>query len=153
MVRHRSFPSKAKKFETAALILSGYIFANQLCGSPQNKAEIIFDGFPPRGNSSQSDTSQIRIIYSGKASADDSIKSIIERHGTDRNIRIVSDDKEIVSFGRIYQVEVVPVEEFLKIAKMRASSSVKRKIDSAAKDLNYTQVSAINEELKKKWLK
>jgi len=127
--------------------------ANQLCGSPQNKAELIFDGFPPRGNFSQLDSNQIKIIYSGKTSADESIKSIIERHDSDRNLRVVSDDIEIVSFGRIHRVEPVSVEEFLKVVKMRSSGLIKKRIDSAGKELNYTQMSEINEELRKKWLK
>lgn len=127
--------------------------ANQLCGSSQNKAEIIFDGFPPRDNSNQLDNNQIRIIFSGRTSADESIKSIVERHDSDKNIRIVSDDAEIVSFSRIHRVEIISVEEFLKVEKVRSLGLIKKKIDSASKDLNYTQISRINEELKKKWLK
>lgn len=124
----------------------------RLCGSPRNEIIVVFDGFinePQLGRYSN----EIKVIFSYDETADEEIKRIIERAKNKKNIVVVSDDREIADFAKISGAKPLSVNEFLKPANEDSDEFMRIQNDSLKQQLNYSQIHAINEELKKKWLK
>lgn len=124
------------------------IKAKKLCGSPNNKITVVFDGYA--GSSGQElNGSDIRVVFSCKESADSRIKKMVEVHSNPKNVVVVSDDKEIKFFIRALGARPISVEEFI----CPKDKSQARQKDLLKTELTYTQMDAINQELKKIWLK
>ena len=117
---------------------------NNLCGSSNNKAIVIFDGHSV--DLEGYDFSPVaKVIFSRNESADQRIKRIVEDSLNPKNIVVVTDDKEIVYFCKSLKAKVMPVADFL-ISETAAKNA---KPDSSGQDLSYQQVAEINNELKK----
>lgn len=128
------------------------IKTKRLCGSPRNEIIVVFDGFinePQLGEY----RNEMRVIFSYDETADDKIKQIIEQAKNKKNIIVVSDDREIADFAKIYGAKPLSGNEFLKPINEDRNESMRTNSDSFKQQLNYSQIQAINEELKKKWLK
>jgi predicted RNA-binding protein with PIN domain len=125
-----------------------FIRVNRLCGSPKNRLTIVFDGYPaPSGASYNEET---RVIFSGKISADDKIKRLVEESADRKNIVVVSDDKEIKFIVKSLGARSMGTEEFIST---KEKASVKQEKDLIKPELAYSQIHKINEELRKIWLK
>ena len=155
ITKHRLFPLSSLRNKDPLFLLSDLIKSKKLCGSLKNKVELVFDGYPINSDTRSGDC-QINPVFSYDISADEKIKSSIEKSTNRKNTIVVTDDREIVSFARAYHVKTVSAKEFLaaaneQMAKEETARNLKN--NHANKELNYSQVNSINEELKKRWLK
>jgi len=75
------------------------------------KVYIYFDGF----ENLTIKTSRVKILYSGKSSADSRIRKHIEDSGNPKNIVAVSSDAEIRRLAQACAAATVSSEEFAKI--------------------------------------
>ena len=84
--------NKQSSRDKLAFILESYFL-----GRPNNKISLHYDGFPGQSIKVQN----IRIIYSGKKTADEEIKSQIEHETNRRNLIVISSDLNIREFARV----------------------------------------------------
>ena len=82
---------KQSSREKLAFILESYFL-----GKPNNKISLHYDGFPGKPIKIQN----IKIVYSGKKTADDEIKSQIEHEKNSRVLIVVSSDLNLKEFSR-----------------------------------------------------
>ncbi len=140
----RSTNKKNKDQRTALL---EFIKSNKLTGSPNNRAAVVFDGYPD-GSLSQGDFKGINVIFSRRDSADDRIRGILERSGGSAGVVVVSNDKEVRFFARSMGAAVLTVEDFVeKGQKSRPPGQQPLK-----PELTHIQMHRINTELRKLWL-
>ncbi|MDD5668756.1 MAG: NYN domain-containing protein [Candidatus Omnitrophica bacterium] len=148
LINHRSF-SPLKKIKDTRVGLINLIMREKLCGSPNNRITVVFDGYPDQAGGSEN-YGFVDVLYSRDISADEKIKLLVESSRMPQNIIVVSDDKEIRGAVRVAGAAVAGVEEFLGEQK---HTKPKNEDGSEKLNLNPTQMDAINEELKKRWLK
>ncbi|MBP7215734.1 MAG: NYN domain-containing protein [Candidatus Omnitrophica bacterium] len=124
-----------------------FIQFNALCGSAHNKITVIFDGYPEGGLDLRKGA--IEVIFSRDKTADERINALLESSRDVKNIRVVSDDKQIRLFARGIGAQSVKIEDFLQPLIKR-----KRKQDiSSELKLSYSKQLEITRELRKIWLK
>lgn len=155
VINHPSFCDKKKiTIKDARIILLEFIQQNKLCGSPKNRAIVVFDGYPNIKERIISNEN-IKVIFSGNDSADKRIKVILENNCEPKNTVVVSDDKEIRFFAKAYGAKVKTVEEFMRFKALTEKKISYKKIkdDYLDYELSFTERKKINEELKKIWLK
>lgn len=130
------------------------INAQGLSGSQRNKVVVVFDGFPGQDLARGLDMvrQDISVIFSGKETADERIRKIVESSVNKVNTVIVSDDKEIRFFSRIFRTQCQSVEDFLS-SKKESRRRVCRKADLDESGISYTQKERINKELRQLWLR
>lgn len=143
---------RARRLKGSPLALIGLIKSKCLCGSLKNSVTLVFDGYSSNFESSQRD-SRCGVIFSGDESADEIIKRIIEQTKNKKVVVIVTDDKEIVCFAKYSGCFHIGVEEFLSRAFSKGVEDNPKDKNPSKDELNYSQISRINEELKKRWLK
>ena len=102
-----------------------------LLGSYFNKKKasvnLHFDGF----ENDAIRISGIKIIYSGSLTADEKIKSEIERNKNPKNIILVTSDSNLAEFGRVCSSQVIKSEEFASLLHLSNSSDEEQvKIDA-----------------------
>lgn len=93
----------------------------------------------------------IDVIYSGQESADTRIKRMVESSGNPKDIAVVSDDREIQFFIKSVGARSIGVEEFVAPAADRKQNRQEK--DLVKNELNYSQMSKINQELRELWLR
>lgn len=91
----------------------------------------------------------IESVFSADETADAVIKRMVEESKDPRNIAVVSDDREIRLFVSSYGARTVSVDEFIN----PVPGHQRNREEPAKKELNYSQISRINRELKELWLK
>ncbi len=114
-----------------------------------NYVTVVFDG--ARGGFYCRDLPDIEVVFSSHQSADDKIKRMVERSPNPRNMVVVTNDREIRSFARLYQAQLKKVEEFLDKFNSPDNARVGPCDDNKA--LSPQKASEITEEMKKLWLK
>ena len=121
-----------KKNKQASREKLAFILESYFLGEPNNKVSLHYDGFP--GDSIK--VQNIRIIYSGKKTADDEIKSQIEQEKNRRNLIIVSSDLNLKEFARVCGCGWKACEEFSKeiINSSSNDDEEARKIDEMNND-------------------
>jgi hypothetical protein len=90
-------------------------------------------------------------VFSRMIEADEIIKKLVEESGQPRNIIVVSDDKGVQSAVRLLNGRILGVEEFICGKKSLRSLDSRRQEREESK-ISYSEMQAINAELKKKWL-
>ncbi len=154
ITNHHLFKNVRKKSVDRPTCLINLIKSKKLCGSLKNKITIVFDG--------HSNKSEIgcfgnydSLLFSREKSADEVIKQLVEKSGDKPNLIVVSNDRELSSFSKLCGVKSMSVEDFLEPFapdSLKIMKSKKR-IEESSKNLNYSQINKINEELKNLWLK
>ena len=96
---------KQSSREKLAFILESYFI-----GKPNNKVSLHYDGFEGQSIRLQ----RIRIIYSGKRTADDEIKSQIEQEKNRRTIIVISSDRNLKDFASVCDCDWMSCEDFAK---------------------------------------
>jgi predicted RNA-binding protein with PIN domain len=96
---------KQSSREKLAFILESYFQ-----GKPNNKVSLHYDGFEGQSIRLQ----RIRIIYSGKRTADDEIKSQIEQEKNRRTIIVISSDRNLKDFASVCGCDCMSCEDFAK---------------------------------------
>lgn len=128
-----------------------YIAAHELTGSPANKTILVFDGYRPENE----DTStSYEVLFSCGQTADDLIQKKVESYSIKKNLRIVSDDRQVRDRARSSGAAPVYTHEFLKIKKLKKTTLSKTlpKNETHTKDISFSLQTEITEELRKKWL-
>ncbi len=141
----------SKKTTDKRISLLESINQNKLTGSPRNRAIVVFDGFANHELTLglEAVRADISVIFSGKETADERIRKIVEGSPDNSQTVIVSDDKEIKFLSRIFRAQWQGVEEFLSSAK---GPGARRQAVSES-GISYVQKERINRELRKLWLK
>jgi len=118
--------NKQSSREKLAFILESYFLIKL-----NNKVSLHYDGFP--GDSIK--VQNIRIIYSGKRTADDEIKLQIEHEKNSRNIIVISSDRNLKDFASVCGCQWKSCEDFAKeILNRSPEDEEKRKIDEMNND-------------------
>jgi predicted RNA-binding protein with PIN domain len=137
----------SKKYSDSRVELIEFIRINKLCGSENNRAWVIFDGYPDSALNNLS-SEGLNILFSSDQSADEKIKKILENAGNTRNFVVVSDDKEIISFARLYRAKALSVEKFVTVKTLKPGAR-----DIGESKIGFSAMHKINEELRRLWLK
>lgn len=149
VVKHAAFtPPKKIHINEPELLLAETVKLEKLCGSTRNTVLLVFDGYPT-GPYQKRPVEGSEIIYSQEESADERIKKLAERAPNPKNVVVVSDDREIRLFVRSLGIKTVSVEQFLFSGKKRA---IAQKTALYKADLTYSEMAAIDNELRKLWL-
>ena len=118
--------NKQSSREKLAFILESYFL-----GKPNNRVSLHYDGFPGESIKVQN----IKIIYSGKKTADDEIKSQIEYEKNSRNLIVVSSDLNLKEFARVCGCGWRSCEDFSReIINSSPEDEEKKKIDEINND-------------------
>jgi predicted RNA-binding protein with PIN domain len=151
IINHPLFRQRInKKIKDQRSALLELIRRERLTGSSKNSVTVVFDGYPGlRYGHGNDANANLRVIFSGEESADERIKKMVESSRNPRDTAVVSDDKEIKFFVRAYAAKCLSIEEFMKPKK----GSQKREEIVSEPGLSYSQRHAINQELKRLWLK
>lgn len=149
VIRHPSLPGDfPRRSNPPFAALARYIRSQKLCGSLKNNVMIVLDGFAPEGRYDLS-AGAVEVIFSEDETADERIKRLVERSPQPRNLVVVSDDREIADFARLRGANPMKVEEFVNPRR----NACREREDSNKPGLTNEQVSFINDELRKRWLK
>jgi len=157
VINHPLFKSTHSKIKEPQIALLEFIKTKKLCGSPNNKVIVVFDGYFNTAELKQSG-SDIKVVFSREETADEKIRKISQAQGNTKNIVVVSDDKEISLFIKAISARSMSVSQFID-----PSSRSKKSVNPSGKqtkwerellktELNYSQIEKINQELKKRWL-
>ena len=132
---------------------------NQRLGKKsKSKITVVFDGYP-KVSVQKLDEADINIVFSKEETADTRIKRMVEASKNPKNIVVVSDDREIKFFIKSIGASSIGVEEFINPAPVRRGGvnpeekPQREKEDLIKPELNFSQISKINQELKALWLK
>ncbi|MBU1090439.1 MAG: NYN domain-containing protein [Candidatus Omnitrophica bacterium] len=147
VIKHPLLTRTNNKDKDSRLSFLEFIRRNKLTGSLKNKVIVVFDGYPD--SRERDNRASIDVIYSRKISADEKIRKIIQGYSGQKNIIVVSDDKEIQFSVRPYGVRVMGVEEFIN----KKEKSRYREDNSLKPELTHTLMHQINQELRQIWLK
>lgn len=135
-----------KNSDIPQLELIHYIKNNKLTGSHNNKVIIIFDGALQMDAKREA---EFDVIFSGEISADDLIKSRINKIKNSKfplsEVIVVSDDREIRDYAKKQGAVSERAVDFIK----PHSSSGKEEV----KDISYPLQKEITDELRRIWLK
>jgi len=113
----------------------------------RNKVIVVFDGY----GQGSSQRGKISVIYSKSRSADEYILKLIEDKKQE-NVRVVSDDRELLRKAKLLGAGVVGSGEFLKasIGKKNRLRHIHQAYEKPS--LLSTQALEIRKELEKVWL-
>ncbi|MCQ9208148.1 MAG: NYN domain-containing protein [Omnitrophica bacterium] len=142
-VIHQIEQLKGKRLRSQREGLIGLLEAAQAQNKRFRDLTIVFDGqsdvLAPRIHST------VKIIFTRGKSADKKIKEIVDASSFARDISVISDDREIISFISSAGAKKISVDEFLKKVYRSQNRESSFKLDQA-------QVCKINQELEKLWL-
>jgi predicted RNA-binding protein with PIN domain len=147
IIKHNIFPRKASLHDSRKALMN-FIEDKKLAGSAKNKVTIVFDGSTEV--LAQKSTHRYEIIFTKNESADSKIKKLVSNAKNPKEIVVVSDDREIAFFIRAAGAKPLSVNEFMG---KNEETFKKDRIEPVERKLTYTEMSKINEELKKIWLK
>ena len=145
LIKHRLY-QPSNKIKDDRLSLLEFIKSEKLCGSSRNNITVVFDGY---GGAVQLKDDDIRVIFSGELSADETIKRLIQKKGNLRNAVVISDDKDIKYFAKSLKIKAIGIEEFVRYKKKRVAVEN----ESPKSQLSYSAMHKINQELRELWLK
>ena len=149
LINHQLFIPANKRGKDSRIALLELIRIKKLCGSPANKVVVVFDGYPDTDSLEEFD-SRIDVVFARDQTADERIKRIVENSVNPKNIKVVSDDKEIRFVVKSLGAIAVSIEDFLGRGKNSAPGGQEEPLKP---ELTYSQIHKINQELKKIWLK
>ncbi len=120
-----------------------YILERYKRKHPYIEFTIVFDGYCQNFNLY---SSKLRIVFSNEISADEKIRKILENKKNRKDIFVVSDDKEVQQFTKIFGGVSLGVNEFLNIV-YPIDKKIGVKKDN--KDIDYKIKLKIEKELEK----
>lgn len=113
---------------------------------------VVFDAARNSGDDCQprkyKDGTMTVVFSSYGESADDLIKSIVRNNKTSCKITIVSDDNYVINSGKSHAADIMSSKKFTDLISAAAK---KRHFDADEKQLDFEDVTDINEQLKKQW--
>ena len=151
VINHPLFKERVnRKIKNQRFALLELIKRERLAGSSKNKITVVFDGYPnPKDTPDFGESEGGRcIVFSGRETADEQIKKMLEGAANPRNAVVVSDDKEVKFFARAAGGRTLSVEEFIGLRERKRAN----KDSSVEPELTYSQRYKITQELRKVWL-
>jgi hypothetical protein len=145
-MRHRLYSPKGKARDPKYGLIA-HVRDEGLCGSGKNPVSVVFDGYP---SGFEFDDGRFRAVFSGDEKADEKIKRIVQSSANPKVLVVVSDDREIYDFARMYSAKALHVEEFLSGGRREGPRTGD---ESSKPELTYEKMHRINQELRDKWLK
>jgi len=146
LIRHRAYQGRSQSKDERRGLLE-FIRTRRPCGSRKNRVTVVFDGYSGERRAPDTD---IEVIFSCDISADDRIRRLLEAGPKDKSVVVVSDDRQVREFCRLYGATALGVEEFLAPKEGRVSA---KEAESVKPELSSSQMRRINQELKDLWLK
>ncbi|MFH1888504.1 MAG: NYN domain-containing protein [Candidatus Omnitrophota bacterium] len=148
IINHITFAPARKKITDPRRALLEFIKKRMREKKSRNKIILVFDGYSGMSGKPPEEYG-IEAIFSGDETADLIIRRMVESSKRPGDIAVVSDDREIQFFIKSAGASPVGVEEFIN-----PEAKTQRKKEELIKtELNYSQISRINQELKTLWLK
>jgi predicted RNA-binding protein with PIN domain len=117
-LQHLQKKNKQSSREKLAFIIESYFLRKT-----NNKVSLHLDGFP--GGSIK--VQNIKIIYSGKKTADEEIKSQIEQEKNRRNLIVVSSDRNLKDFASVCGCDCMSSEDFARDIMNRSPDDEEKK--------------------------
>lgn len=148
---HRTPFLDHEKLKDAREALLNFVDTHRPHGSTNNTMTIVFDAKARNSFLNFHYQGDSRVVFTRGESADDHITSLVEKSRNAQNVRVVSDDKELIFNCRSRGARGVSVEEFLKAS--RKKKLTKQRKAAGFLELSYSERRKINEELGKIWLK
>ncbi len=155
IINHTTFTTLCKKIpclpagRNPQRALLDFLNGRRPLRKSKHKIIVVFDGYP-KGSAQKLEETDIDLVFSKEETADARIKRMVEASKNPKNIAVVSDDREIQFFIKSVGACSISVDEFIN----PESKKPQRKEEDLIKpDLNYSQISKINQELKALWLK
>ncbi|MDP3731872.1 MAG: NYN domain-containing protein [Candidatus Omnitrophota bacterium] len=147
IINHNTFTPIRKKIKDPQRALLEFI-KNRIWGkNPKSKITVVFDGYP-KVSAQNLEEAGIDVVFSREETADARIKMMVETSKNPKDIVVVSDDREIIFFIKSVGASAIGVEEFI----IPEENPQRKKEDPIKPELNYSQISKINEELKALWV-
>lgn len=111
---------------------------------------VVFDGKGEVEGSYRKEILNVKVIYTKDESADDCIKSMIEKSENPRTIVVATDDREVKDFARIHGCQHISSPDLIKKILPPRKESLKPEKE---KDVfvESEKGRAITEKLKKEW--
>ena len=147
-INHIQFSPIRKKIKDPQRALLEFIQNRRFGRNSKSKITVVFDGYPKVSAQNLEET-DIDVIFSREETADARIKIMVGASKNPKNIVVVSDDREIRFFVKSIGARSMDVEEFIN----PEDKPQRKKEDLIKPELNYSQISKINQELKALWLK
>ncbi len=147
-INHIAFTPIRKKIRDPQRALPDFIKNRRLGRNSKSKITVVFDGYP-KVAAQKLDETDIDVVFSKEETADARIKRLVQASKNPKNIVVISDDREIRFFVKSIGARAIGVEEFIN---PQVKPQRKRE-DLIKPELNYSQISKINQELKAIWLK
>ncbi|MBI3991603.1 MAG: NYN domain-containing protein [Candidatus Omnitrophica bacterium] len=148
IINHIAFISIRKKIKDPHRALLELIKNRRPGKKFKSNITMVFDGYPKVSVQNLQEAG-IDIIFSRGQTADAKIKSLVETSKNPKNIVVVSDDREIQFYCRSVGAHILGVEEFIIAPEPKQQ---RRKEEQIKAELNYSQISKINHELRELWL-
>jgi len=149
IINHPLFAQIHKKIKIPQRALLEFIRVKRLLGSSKNRAIVVFDGYPPALDFKGKEFN-IGVLFTKKETADEKIRKIVEASGNPKNIVVVSNDKEIRFTVKSAGAQCIGIEELIGTKEKSKACQEKELLKQ---ELSYSQINAINKELRKIWLK
>ncbi len=149
IINHSAFHPIRKKIRDHRKALLEFLKHRNSFRKSKSIITVVFDGYPDV-SAEKPDDPRIDAVFSREETADAVIKRLVETSKNPRNISVVSDDREVQFFVKSSGAQVIGVEEFINPQPKKPQG---KKDDLIKAELNYSQISMINRELKELWLK
>ncbi len=147
IINHIQGPIR-KKIKDPQRALLEFLKNRRLERNSKSKITVVFDGYP-KVAAQKLDETDIDVVFSKEETADARIKRLVQASKNPKNIVVISDDREIRFFVKSIGARSIGVEEFIN----PQVKPQRKKEDLIKPELNYSQISKINQELKAIWLK
>ena len=147
-INHTQFSPIRKKTKDPQRALLEFIKNRRWGKDSKSKITVVFDGYP-KVSAQNLEKTDINVVFSREETADARIKRMVETSKNPKNIVVVSDDREIKFFIKSIGARSIGVEEFINPEE----KPQRKKEDLIKPELNFSQISKINQELKALWLK
>lgn len=149
LINHPLFVRNHKEGKLPQLALLNFIKSKHLTGSSKNTIYLVFDGYRPFELAIDASKDN-NMIFSCDASADDKIRKIVEQAKNKKEMMIVSDDRDLCTSIKHLGAKIISIEDF--VGEKQSVKNQKEKL-LKKQDLNYSQIDAINKEMRDIWLK
>jgi predicted RNA-binding protein with PIN domain len=123
-------------------------------GSIKNKVTVIFDG--QSGIVQPQRNSFVQVIFSQGQDADSCIKDMVDQARHQRNIVVVTEDKDIQGYVKRLGAKVLSIKDFFKRSQGKAFGARSKGSSSHLAEeqpVSSTLAYRINAELRKIWVK
>ncbi len=111
---------------------------------------VIFDGKAEVDDSYRRENLDIRVVYTKDESADDYIKSTIEKSKNPKTIVVATDDRELKDFAKMYDCQLISSQDLInKISPLKKTTF--KPVENKDVFVDSEKAKIITDKLKKEW--